>query len=82
IRDVLAVPGFVSADLMSATMLKQPEGSPGWDFVTIYTIDNDEPLECVAEAGRRLGTPLMPRDPVLHSLSTISVLASATGDAE
>jgi hypothetical protein len=74
IPDLLRISGFVAAEFLPATVIKCPDGLTGWDFVSIYTIEGDDPMASLAEAGRRMGTPQMPICDALESASTISIL--------
>ncbi len=73
--DLLKTPGFVSGVRYGVKVMGMPAGSPGWDFLVVYELDTEDPLATMAEAGRRLGTPRMPRDSSLDSSCTIALIA-------
>jgi hypothetical protein len=57
LADVVAVPGFVSAQRFK---LKDPMGgTPPHQYLAIYEIESDEPKAVMDELMRRSGTPAM-----------------------
>ena len=81
INDLLAVPGFVSAERHAVIPLKQPDGTPQWDFMLIYEIAGD-PLEVMRGMGSLMGSEKMPSSDALESVSTISVIGMSQGRRE
>lgn len=71
--DLLAVPGFVSAERHTLITIKQPDGLPGWDFMIVYEIEGD-PMAVLRGMGSLMGTDKMPTTDALVSMSTLSVV--------
>ncbi|WP_298264763.1 hypothetical protein [Acidocella sp.] len=71
--DLLAVPGFVSAERHTLITVKQPDGLPGWDFMLIYEIEGD-PMPVLRSMGSLMGTEKLPFTDALASNSTLSVV--------
>lgn len=72
--DLLAVPGFVSAERHDLITVKQPSGLPQWDFMLIYEIE-DDPMTVLGTMAGMLGTERMPTSDALESSNTLSVVA-------
>lgn len=72
--DLLAVPGFVSAERHDLVPVKQPEGLPQWDFLLIYGIEGD-PMTVLGTMAGMLGTERMPTSDALESSNTLSLVA-------
>lgn len=75
IPDLLAVPGFVSAERHTLLAVKQPEGMMQWDFMLIYEIAGDNPMDVLRTMGGMLGTERMPVCDALESTQTLSLVA-------
>ncbi len=71
--DLLAVPGFVSAERHTLVTVKQPDGLPGWDFMLIYEIEGN-PMPVLQSMGSLMGTEKLPFTDALFSISTLSVV--------
>lgn len=78
IPDLLAVPGFISAERHDAISIKVPDGSPAWDFLLVYEIEGD-PMACLGAMGNIMGSDRMPRSDALDSTSTLSVVGISKG---
>ena len=74
IPDLLAVPGFVSAERHSVLPVKVPEGMMQWDFMLIYEIGGDNPFEVLKTMGGMMGTERMPVSEALESVHTLSLV--------
>ena len=74
IPDLLAVPGFVSAERHAVAPVKLPEGMPQWDFMLIYEIAGDDPMVVLRTMGGMMGTDRMPFSDALDSSQTLSLL--------
>ena len=72
-HDLLAVPGFVSAERHDVLPVKQPDGMPGWDFMLVYEIDGD-PMTVLRSMGGLMGSEKMPTSDALESVSTLSLV--------
>ena len=59
IPDLLAVPGFVSAERHGVVPVKQPDGVPQWDFMLVYEIAGDDPLAVLRTMGGMMGLSLI-----------------------
>jgi hypothetical protein len=81
LNDLLAVPGFVSAERHSIVPVKQPAGMPRWDFMLIYEISGD-PMTVLRSMGGLMGTEKMPVSDALESVSTLSLVGISTGRRE
>ncbi|MEY4160396.1 MAG: hypothetical protein RLZZ136_1017 [Pseudomonadota bacterium] len=75
IPDLLAVPGFVSAERHTVLPVKVPEGTQQWDFMLIYEIAGDNPMTVLATMGGLMGTEQMPVSDALLSVHTLSHVA-------
>jgi hypothetical protein len=71
--DLLAVPGFVSAERHDILPVKQPEGVPAWDFMLVYEIDGDA-MTVLRSMGGLMGSEKMPTSDALESVSTLSLV--------
>lgn len=74
IPDLLAVPGFASAERHRVAPVKQPDGMPQWDFMLIYEITGDDPMTVLRTMGGMMGTERMPTSDALDSSQTLSLL--------
>lgn len=72
--DLLAVPGFVSAERHDVIPMKGPGGLPKWDFLLIYEIEGD-PMPVLGAMAGMLGTERMPTSDALESSNTLSIVA-------
>lgn len=72
--DLLAVPGFVSAERHTILPMKVPDGSPQWDFMLIYEIAGDNPMAVLASMAGMMGTERMPVSDALESVHTMSLV--------
>lgn len=75
IPDLLAVPGFVSAERHTVLPVKVPAGTQSWDFMLIYEIAGDNPMAVLATMGGMMGTERMPVSDALESVHTLSLVA-------
>jgi len=73
IPDLLAVPGVLSAERHAYTVIKQPAGTPEWDFLTIYELAGDDPMAVLA------ATAGVAIDDCLESSSTFALVAHSQG---
>jgi hypothetical protein len=80
-NDLLAVPGFVSAERHTLVPVKKPDGSPQWNFMLIYEIEGD-PMSVLRSMGGLMGTEKMPSSDALDSLSTLSLVGMSQGRRE
>jgi hypothetical protein len=74
IPDLLAVPGFVSAERHVVRPVKPLEGMPQWDFMLIYEISGDDPFAVLQTMGGMMGTDRMPTSDALLSEHTLSLV--------
>ncbi|RYE57918.1 MAG: hypothetical protein EOP20_06750 [Hyphomicrobiales bacterium] len=74
IPDLLAVPGFVSAERHGVFPVKPIEGMPTWDFMLIYEIAGDDPMAVLKTMGGMMGTERMPTSDALESQFTLSII--------
>ena len=74
IPDLLAVPGFVSAERHGIVPVKVPEGMQHWDFMLIYEIAGDDPFAVLQSMGGMMGTERMPVSDALESVHTLSLM--------
>ena len=77
-NDLLAVPGFVSAERHTLMPVKHPDGAPQWVFMLIYEIDGD-PMTVLRSMGGLMGTEKMPMSDTLESQSTLSLIGISQG---
>ncbi|MFC4595833.1 hypothetical protein [Sphingobium tyrosinilyticum] len=78
IPDLLAVPGFISAERHDAVPIKAPDGLPNWDFLLIYEFEGD-PMTALRNMGNVMGSEKMPRSDALDSTYTLSVVGISQG---
>ena len=78
LNDLLAVPGFISAERHSVFPVKLPGGVPTWDFMLIYEIEGD-PMTVLRSMGGLMGTEKMPTSDALESVSTLSLVGISQG---
>jgi hypothetical protein len=71
--DLLAVPGFVSAERLTLVPIKQREGMPQWNFMLIYEIEGD-PMTVLRSMAGLMGSEKMPTSDALDSLSTLALV--------
>ena len=74
--DLLAVPGFVSAQRFALTDATG-QGKPGWTSLALYEIETDDPDGLMAEVRSRLGTEIMPVSDALDAATPAGVIATA-----
>jgi hypothetical protein len=76
VPDLLAVPGFVSAQRFS---LKDATGQDqaGWSYLALYELETDDPDALMAEVRSRLGTAAMPVSDTLDSTTAGGLIATA-----
>jgi hypothetical protein len=70
-NDLLAVPGLITAERHTLMTIKQPEGTPQWDFMLIYELAGDNPMVVLGEMAK---AQVVISD-LLESTSTLSVVA-------
>ncbi len=76
VPDLLAVPGFVSAQRFALTDATGRD-KPGWSYLAFYELDTDDPDALMAEVRSRIGTEKMPVSGALDSVNTGGLIASA-----
>jgi len=76
VPDLLAVPGFVSAQRFQLTDATG-QGSPGWSYLALYEIESDDPDAVMVEVRARLGTDAMPVSGALDPATPKGLIASA-----
>ena len=74
IPDLLAVPGFVSAERHAVLPVKVPDSMQQWDFMLIYEIAGDNPFAVLQTMGGMMGTDQMPVSDALESARTLSLV--------
>ena len=74
-NDLLAVPGLVTAERHTILTVKQPEGSPQWDFMLVYELPGDNPMVVLGEMVKAQ----VAISDLLESSSTLSVVATSLG---
>lgn len=74
-NDLLAVPGLVTAERHTIMTVKQPEGSPAWDFMLVYELEGQDP----GPALQNMGKANIAISDLLESTSTLSVIAISQG---
>jgi len=72
-NDLLAVPGFVTAERHRVIPVKAMEGLPKWDFMLVYEFEGD-PMPVLGRMGGLMGTERMPTSDALESASTLSIV--------
>jgi hypothetical protein len=75
INDLLAVPGLLTAERHTLMPVKQPDGSPAWDFMLIYELEGQDP----SAALQNMGKAQIAISDLLESTSTLSVIAISQG---
>ncbi|TVV76648.1 hypothetical protein [Sphingomonas solaris] len=73
-KDLLAVPGFVSAERHNVIPVKRADGIPEWDFMLVYEIAGDDPFTVLRTMGGLMGTEKMPVSDALESSQTLSLV--------
>jgi hypothetical protein len=76
VPDLLAVPGFVSAQRFALTDATG-QGKPGWTYLALYELDTDDPDALMAEVRARLGTDAMPVSDTLDPATAGGLIATA-----
>jgi hypothetical protein len=76
VPDLLAVPGFVSAQRFALTDATG-QGRPGWSYLALYELETDDPDALMAEVRCRLGTDAMPVSDTLDSTTAGGLIATA-----
>lgn len=74
-NDLLAVPGLVTAERHTIIPLKQPEGSPEWNFMLIYELEGEDPMVTL----QNMAAAQVAISDLLESTSTLSVVGMSTG---
>ncbi len=74
-NDLLAVPGLVTAERHNLVTLKQPEGTPKWDFMLIYELEGPDPMVVLGNMAK--AQPVI--SDLLESSSTLSVVGISHG---
>lgn len=74
-NDLLAVPGLVTAERHNLFTLKQPDGTPKWDFMLIYELDGPDPMGILGNMAK--AQPVI--SDLLESISTLSVVGISQG---
>jgi len=81
LRDVLAVPGIISARRYRVLLSAQGGGSPPiWQYVAVYEMECDDPRATLAELKRRAGTDQMPISATLERPVTATFLLEKIAD--
>ncbi len=73
-RDLLDIPGMVSAERHRVQPLGAPAGTPAWDFMLVYEIDAADPMTVIRTMGERRAAGRMPWTDVLESESSLSLI--------
>jgi hypothetical protein len=76
VPDLLAVPGFVSAQRFRLTDATGQD-NPGWTYLALYEIEADDPDAVMAEVRSRLGTAAMAVSETLDPATPMGLLAEA-----
>lgn len=79
IPDLLAVPGLISAERHTLLPVKQPTGTPNWDYMLIYEIEGDDPMLVLRNLGSVMGSGQMPMSDALESTTTLSLIGRSQG---
>lgn len=74
-NDLLAVPGLITAERHNVMVVKQPAGTPQWDFMLVYELAGDNPMVVLGEMGKAQ----VAISDLLESSSTLSVVATSLG---
>lgn len=75
IPDMLAVPGLISAERHTMMTVKQPEGLPTWDFMTVYEFEGADPMVALVN----LGKAQIPLSDLMESTETLSIVGISQG---
>jgi hypothetical protein len=78
LKDLLAVPGFVSVERHTIVPVKKLDGIPEWHFMLIYEIEGD-PMTVLRGMAGLLGSKKMPTSEALESVSTLSLVGISQG---
>ena len=73
-KDLLAIPGLVSAERHILLPIKQPAGTNGWDFMLVYELDGDPMVVLGNMAQAQVAISAL-----LDSSSTLSVVGMSQG---
>jgi hypothetical protein len=76
VPDLLAVPGFVSAQRFALTDATGQDKA-GWSYLAFYELDTEDPDALMAEVRSRIGTAAMPVSGALESATTGGLIATA-----
>ena len=76
VPDLLAVPGFVSAQRFALTDATG-QGRPGWTYLALYELETDDPDGLMTEVRSRLGTEQMPVSDTLDPTTPAGLVATA-----
>lgn len=74
-NDLLAVPGLVTAERHTVISIKQPEGSPAWDFMLIYELDGPDPMVVL----KNMAAAQVVISDLLESTSTLFIVGISQG---
>ncbi len=74
-KDLLAVPGLVTAERHKIVPIKRPEGTPEWDFMLIYELDNQDPMVVL----KNMAVAQVSISDLLESTSTLSIVGLSQG---
>ena len=74
-RDLLAVPGLVTAERHTIIPIKQPEGTPQWDFMLIYELAGSDPMVVL----KNMGQAQIALSDIMESNMTLSIVAISQG---
>jgi hypothetical protein len=75
IPDMLSVPGLITAERHTMMTVKQPEGLPAWDFLTVYEFEGPDPMVALAN----LGKAQIVLSDLMESTQTLSVVGISQG---
>lgn len=76
VPDLLAVPGFVSAQRFALTDATGQDKA-GWTYLALYELETDDPDALMAEVRSRLGTEVMPVSDALDPATPAGLIAKA-----
>jgi len=76
VPDLLAVPGFVSAQRFALTDATG-QGKPGWTYLALYELETDDPDALMRDVRSRLGTDAMPVSDTLDPETPAGLIATA-----
>ncbi len=77
LQDLLALPGFVSAQRFALTDATGLGKTPEWCSLALYELDTDDPDGLMAEVRARLGTETMPVSDALDVITINGLVATA-----